>query len=91
MPTQTQLSRLSPSSIRFGGRPKVETYLSSIAAVDNYYFNQHCAVLMSANHVPDGVKNKAFSAIPPSGITTSPLCESDHKRGNELTPMQPNF
>lgn len=46
---------------------------------------------MSANHVPDGVGNKAFPAVPPSGIATSPLCESDHKRGNELTPMQPNF
>lgn len=46
---------------------------------------------MSANHVPDGAENKAFSAIPPTGITTSPLCESDHKCGNELTPMQPNF
>ena len=46
---------------------------------------------MSANHVPDGVENKAFSAIPPSGIATSPLCESDQKCGNELTPMQLNF
>lgn len=67
------------------------TYPRSIIAVYNYYFNRHCAVLMSANHVPDGVENKAFSAIPPSGITTFPLCESDRKCGNELTPMQPNF
>lgn len=81
----------SLSSISFAGRPKVGTCLSSIAATYNYYFNRHCAVLMSANHVPDGVENKAFSAILPSGITTSPLCGSDHKCGNELTPMQPNF
>ena len=56
------------------------TCLGSIAAVVNYYFNRHRAVLMSANHVPDGVENKAFSAIPPGGITVSPLCEGDHKR-----------
>ena len=85
------ISQLSLSSISFAGRPKVGTYLSSVAAMYNYYFNRHCAVLMSANHVPDGVENKAFSAIPPSGIATSPLCESDHKCGNELTPMQLNF
>lgn len=85
----SSVASLSPTS--FAGRPKVGTHGSGIAAVYNYYFNRHCAVLMSANHVPDGVENKAFPAIPPSGITTSPLRESDRRSGNELTPMQANF
>lgn len=59
---ETSLSFLSP--ISFAGRPNVGTYLSSVAAVYNYYFNRRCAVLMSANHKADGVENKAFSAIP---------------------------
>lgn len=87
----TGSSRTCLSSTSFTGRPKVGTYGKGIAAVYNYYFKRHCAELMGAKHVPDGVENKAFPAIPPSGITTSPLCESDRKSGNELTPMQPNF
>lgn len=90
----TTVTRGDSSSFPFfhflGVEAKGGTCPSSIAAVDNDYFNPCCAVLMSANHVPDGVENKAFSAIPPSGISTSPLCENDRRCGNELTPMQPN-
>lgn len=69
-------------------RLKVGTCLSSAAAMGNYDSNRRCAVLMSAKPAPDGVGNKAFPAVPPSGITTSPLRERDHERGNELTPTQ---